>query len=46
MLFEGQFETDVDLMLHENVRECFRYFNLIVLNNNEDSLIGYSTQFI
>ena len=29
MLFEGQFETDIDLILHENIREFTGIDNLL-----------------
>ena len=44
ILSEGQFETDINLILHENIRECFRCCKLIGPNKDEDSLIGYSNE--
>ena len=44
IIYEGQLETDINLILHEKIRECFRYCTLIGPNNDEDSLIGYEKQ--
>ena len=42
MLSMGQFETEVDILIHENLRECLRYCKLIGENNNEESLKLYA----
>ena len=44
MLSEDQFETKTDLMLHENIRECFRYCKFIGPNKDKDSLIRYANK--
>ena len=44
IISKSLFETEINLLLHENIREFFRYYNLIGPNNNEDSLIGYENQ--
>ena len=44
MIYEGQVETDIDLLLNENTGGRFRYCKLIVTHNNEDSLIGYENE--
>ena len=41
IISEGQFETEINPILHENQIECFRYCKLIGPNNDEDSLIVY-----
>ena len=36
IISEDQFETEINPILHENLRECFRYCKLIGPNNDED----------
>ena len=42
MLSMGHFETEVDILIHENLRECLRYCKLIGENKNEESLKLYA----
>jgi predicted GIY-YIG superfamily endonuclease len=42
MLSMGQFETEVDILMHENLRECLRYCKLIGENNDDESLKSYA----
>ena len=44
IISEDQFETEINPILHENLRECFRYCKLIGPNNDEDSLIVYANK--
>ena len=37
----GRFETEIDLNLHESIREFLRYCHLIGTENNEESLNEY-----
>ena len=41
MLSIGRFETEIDVTLHESIRECLRYCHLIGTENNEESLNEY-----
>ena len=42
LLSLGRFETEIDLMMHPIVRECFRYAKLIGPADDEESLQSYS----
>ena len=42
----GCFSTEVDLVLHQNLREAFRYTKLIGLSNDTDDLQTYSNQLL
>ena len=44
MLSEGQFETEVDLLMHPRVKECLRYCKLIGPNNDEALLKRYANE--
>jgi len=46
LLSLGEFETEIDLILHENLRESFRYAKLIGLENDEASLKEYSSHLL
>ena len=42
MVSMGQFETEIDLILHQRIRECLQYCGLIGIRDDEDSLIEYA----
>ena len=42
MLSMGHFETEVSILMHENLRECLRYCKLIGERNDEESLKSYA----
>ena len=44
MLSEGQFETEVDLLMHPRVKEFLRYCKFIGPNNDETSLNRYANE--
>ena len=46
LLSLGEFETEIDLLLHRNLREAFRYAKLIGPENDEASLKYYSSQLL
>jgi hypothetical protein len=46
LLSMGQFSTEVDLLMHGDIRECFRYAKLIGPSNDEVALQGYSNALL
>lgn len=46
LLSIGYFSTEVDLVLHQNLIEAFRYAKLIGLSKNPDDLQTYSNQLL
>ena len=46
LLSMGCFSTEVDLILHQNLREAFRYAKLIGPSNDPDDLQMYSNQLL
>ena len=46
LLSMGHFDTEVDLTLHQNLRESFRYAKLIGPQNDEESLQQYSNELL
>ena len=46
MLSMGEFETELDFILHPTIRDSLRYVNLIGPNNDEESLQEYSNQLL
>jgi len=46
MLSMGRFATEIDLTLHQSIRECFRYAKMIGPENDEDSLTSYTKTMI
>ena len=44
LLSEGEFETEIDILLHNSLRESFRYCKLIGPNDDEESLKHYANQ--
>ena len=43
LLSQGEFLTEIDLMTHQTLRDCFRYAKLIGDDNSPESLQEYST---
>ena len=46
LLSLGEFETEIDLLLHQNLREAFRYAKLIGPEDDEASLKEYSSHLL
>ena len=46
LLSMGHFSTEIDLTLHENLRESFRYAKLIGPDDDEESLQTYSNNLL
>ena len=46
MLSLGEFDTELDLILHPTLRDSLRYSKLIGENNDEDSLQSYSNNLM
>ena len=42
MLSMGRFETEIDVLTHGIIKECLRYFRLIVENDDDESLVTYA----
>ena len=42
MLSMGRFETEVDILMHESLRECLRYCKLIGESDDDESLKSYA----
>ena len=46
MLSMGEFDTELDLILHRTLRDSLRYAKLIGLNDDEDSLQEYANSLL
>ena len=42
MLSMGRFETEINLIMHQTIREYIQYCSLIGIRDDEDSLIEYA----
>ena len=42
MLSMGEFQTEVDLIMHQTIRGCLKYCGLIGERDDEESLIEYA----
>jgi predicted GIY-YIG superfamily endonuclease len=46
LLSMGRFSTEIDLMMHESIRDCFQYAKLIGEERDEEQLQSYSNQIL
>ena len=46
LLSMGRFSTEIDLMMHASIRDCFQYANLIGEDRDEEQLQSYSNQIL
>ena len=46
LLSQGEFSTEIDLMTHQTIRDCFRHANLIGEENTTEALQEYSNKLL